>query len=71
MTFAASAVLVFVVDPATGAPAKLGPSETQQFQYNAAAGSLRYKKGNCLTRGYSFSAGRTTFNDDWYVMPAA
>jgi galactosylceramidase len=60
VTLAARAVLVSVVDPA-----KLGPSETQQFQFNAAAGSLRFKKGSCLTRGYTFSGGRTSFDDDW------
>ena len=64
-TFAARAVLVSVVDPATGTPEKLGPSETQQFQFNAEAGSLRFKKGSCVTRGYTFSGGKTSFDDDW------
>ena len=40
VTVAASAVLVSVVAMARSTPEKLGPSETQQFQFNAEAGQF-------------------------------
>ena len=50
-TVPAAAVMAACLDAAL-----VRPSESQQFQYDPRLNVLRYKKGSCLTRGYSFSA---------------
>ena len=46
----------------TCTPEQDQPSESQQFQYDHAMGTLRFKKGSCLTRGYFYSTVDDTDN---------